>query len=121
MCGLFSNLPSTQYDGETRSVRLGGHSTSIRLETMFWRVLEDLAASQDVSLPRFLTVLYDEVLDRHGEARNFTSLLRCACLTHLELQATGGTVSWQSRACANSQDAPRFGLRHGRPREAKIA
>lgn len=84
MCHLFSGIASAEYEGETRSVRLGGHSTSIRLETMFWRVLEELAATQHMSLPRFLTVLYDEVLDLHGEARNFTSLLRCACLRHLE-------------------------------------
>ena len=53
---------------------------------MYWRVLEDLAASQTMSLPRFLTKLYDEVLELHGEARNFSSLLRCACLQHIERQ-----------------------------------
>lgn len=95
MCKLFSGIPSNQYDGETRSVRLGGHSTSIRIEVMFWLVLEDLAASQGMTLPRFLTVLYDEVLDLHGAARNFTSLLRCACLKHLEVRATEGVFSWQ--------------------------
>lgn len=90
MCHVFSGIPAIEYEGETRSVRLGGHSTSIRLETMFWRVLEELATDQRMSLPRFLTQLYDEVLDIHGEARNFTSLLRCACLKHLERQNTTG-------------------------------
>lgn len=84
MCHVFSGIPIAEYEGETRSVRLAGHSTSIRLETMYWRVLEELAASQRMTLPRFLTVLYDEVLDLHGEARNFTSLLRCVCLKHAE-------------------------------------
>ncbi|WP_062015619.1 ribbon-helix-helix domain-containing protein [Aureimonas sp. AU4] len=87
MCHVFSGIPQAEYEGETRSVRLGGHATSIRLETMYWSVLEELAASQHMTLPRFLTVLYDEVLELHGEARNFASLLRCACLKHA--QASG--------------------------------
>jgi predicted DNA-binding ribbon-helix-helix protein len=86
MCHLFSGIPVSEYESETRSVRLGGHATSIRLEAVYWRALEELARSQGMSLPRFLTVLYDEVLDLHGEARNFTSLLRCACLQQAERQ-----------------------------------
>ncbi len=54
---------------------------------MFWGVLEDIAASQGMTLPRLVTKLYDEVLTLHGEARNFASLLRCACLKHA--QASG--------------------------------
>jgi predicted DNA-binding ribbon-helix-helix protein len=73
-----------EYESETRSVRLSGYSTSIRLEVMYWRVLEELAAAQGMTLPRFLTVLYEEVLELHGEARNFASLLRCACLRFAE-------------------------------------
>ncbi|KTQ96020.1 arylsulfate sulfotransferase [Aureimonas ureilytica] len=84
MCHLFSGIPLSQYESETRSVRLGGHATSIRLEAVYWRALEELARSQGMTLPRFLTVLYDEVLELHGEARNFTSLLRCVCLQEAE-------------------------------------
>lgn len=84
MCHLFSGIPVADYEGETRSVRLGGHATSVRLESLYWRALEGMAASQGMSLPRFLTVLYNEVLELHGDVRNFTSLLRCACLQHAE-------------------------------------
>jgi predicted DNA-binding ribbon-helix-helix protein len=84
MCHLFSGIPVSQYESETRSMRLGGHATSIRLETVYWQALEDLARTEGMTLPRFLTVLYDEVLDLHGEARNFTSLLRCVCLQQAE-------------------------------------
>lgn len=87
MCNLYSGMPSADYEGETRSIRLGGHSTSIRIEVMFWNVLEDIAAAQGMPLPRLVTLLYDEVLALHGEARNFASLLRCACLRHLEMKA----------------------------------
>jgi len=37
-----------------------------------------------MSLAKFLTTLHDEVLEFRGEASNFTSLLRCACLTYAE-------------------------------------
>jgi predicted DNA-binding ribbon-helix-helix protein len=99
MCNLYSGMPSGDYEGETRSVRLGGHSTSIRIEVMFWNVLEDIAASQGMTLPRLVTLLYDEVLALHGEARNFASLLRCACLRHLEMKVTMAS-SHRADGCA---------------------
>ncbi len=83
MCQIFAGLPPASYAFQTRSVRLGGHATSIRLELRFWQVLEEIADVQGVTLPKFLTKLHDEVLDRHGEVANFASLLRCACLTYL--------------------------------------
>ncbi|ESR26834.1 ribbon-helix-helix domain-containing protein [Lutibaculum baratangense] len=84
MCHIFAGIAHERYEGETRSVRLSGHATSIRLEAAFWQVLEDLAADQGMTLPKFLSTLHDEVLELHGEVRNFTSLLRCTCLVHLE-------------------------------------
>jgi predicted DNA-binding ribbon-helix-helix protein len=83
MCHIFSGQDPSSYAYHTRSVRLGGHSTSIRLEAAFWQILEEIAAGQGVSLARFLTTLHDEVLENVQEAGNFTSLLRCACLTYV--------------------------------------
>ena len=83
MCHLFAaQVPST-YESQTRSVRIGGHSTSIRLETVFWDTLEELAAHQQMSLGKFITTLHDEVLALHGEVQNFASLLRCCCLKYV--------------------------------------
>ncbi|XWN29279.1 MAG: ribbon-helix-helix domain-containing protein [Devosia sp.] len=84
MCKIFAGIPRQNYVSETRSVRLGGHSTSIRLERAYWDLLERLAHSQDLTLGRLLSELHEEVLNLHGEARNFSSLLRCVCLLHLE-------------------------------------
>ena len=36
-----------------------------------------------MSTPAFISKLHDEVLEEHGEAQNFSSLLRCSCLIHL--------------------------------------
>lgn len=86
MCNLFSSQDPATYAAETRAIRMHGHCTSIRLEAAFWRILERIAASEGVSLPRFLTTLHDEVLARRGEVGNFASLLRVSCLRWLEHQ-----------------------------------
>ena len=82
MCHLFAHQPQRDYESQTRSLRIGGHCTSIRLELSFWDTLEEIAAKQGMGVPKFLTTLYYEVLDHHGEVKNFASLLRCSCLIY---------------------------------------
>ncbi len=82
MCHLFAHQPQRNYQSQTRSLRIGGHSTSIRLEMSFWDTLEEIAEKQKMSLGKFLTTLYSEVLDQHGQVNNFASLLRCSCLIY---------------------------------------
>ena len=82
MCQLFAHQPQRDYESQTRSLRIDGHCTSIRLELAFWDTLEEIAAKEDMSLAKFLTRLHSEVLDHHGEVHNFASLLRCSCLIY---------------------------------------
>ena len=82
MCQLFAHQPQRDYESQTRSLRIGGHCTSIRLEMSFWDTLEEIAGKEGLSLPKFLTKLHTEVLDHHGEVNNFASLLRCSCLIY---------------------------------------
>ena len=82
MCSLFAHQPQRDYESQTRSLRIGGHCTSIRLELSFWDTLEEIAAKEGMSLAKFLTTLHDEVLDHHGEVKNFASLLRCSCMIY---------------------------------------
>jgi predicted DNA-binding ribbon-helix-helix protein len=82
MCHLFAHQPQRDYESQTRSLRIGGHCTSIRLEMSFWDTLEEIAAKENMSLAKFLTTLHNEVLDHHGEVNNFASLLRCSCLIY---------------------------------------
>lgn len=84
MCQLFAGQPRENYRSQTRSLRLNGQSTSIRLEGMFWRILDQIAESEDLSTPRFISKLHSEVMSLYGEASNFSSLLRCTCLVHAE-------------------------------------
>jgi predicted DNA-binding ribbon-helix-helix protein len=83
MCRILSSQPASAFAYQTRSVRLGGHATSIKLEAAFWEILEEIASCQKKPLGRFLTELHDEVVFISGETHNFTSLLRCACLTYV--------------------------------------
>jgi predicted DNA-binding ribbon-helix-helix protein len=82
MCQLFAHQPQRDYESQTRSLRIGGHCTSIRLEMSFWDTLEEIAGREGLSLPKFLTKLHTEVLDHHGDVNNFASLLRCSCLIY---------------------------------------
>ncbi len=84
MCRIFANQDPKSYAFATRSVRLAGHSTSLRLERQFWDILAEIAARQGVTLPRLLSELHDEVLEARGEVRNFASLLRNACVLYLK-------------------------------------
>ena len=87
MCQIFAGQDPASYESETRSLRLNGQSTSIRLEAAYWEMLDTIAAAEGFTTPGFLSKLHAEVLELHGEARNFTSLLRCACLQHLKREA----------------------------------
>jgi predicted DNA-binding ribbon-helix-helix protein len=91
MCHFFASQSPESYAFETRSIRLNGQSTSLRLEKMFWTVLEAIAAREGLTVPKFVSTLHNEILIMRGEAPNFTSHLRCVCLVALEggLQAPG--------------------------------
>jgi predicted DNA-binding ribbon-helix-helix protein len=84
MCRIYSATDPDLYEQVTRSVRLHGAVTSIRLEARFWAILDEIARQEDISTPRFVTKLHDEVLDREGEVRNFASLLRVVCTIYLD-------------------------------------
>jgi predicted DNA-binding ribbon-helix-helix protein len=102
MCHLFAHQPQRDYESQTRSLRIGGHSTSIRLEMAFWDTLAEIAAKEGMSLAKFVTTLYGEVLDHHGEVKNFASLLRCSCLIY---RAKASAAMPDFRAAAAILDA----------------
>ena len=87
MCQIFAGQDPASYESETRSLRLNGQSTSIRLEASYWEMLDGIAEVEGFTTPGFLSKLHSEVLELHGEAKNFTSLLRCACLQFLKREA----------------------------------
>ena len=90
MCHLFASQSPETYAFETRSIRLNGQSTSLRLEKVFWEIMEEMAADERMSVPRFISTLHQEILLLRGEVPNFTSHLRCICVTARTSAEPGG-------------------------------
>ena len=90
MCQVFIGADPALYACRARSVRLHGVATSIRLENLFWQVLDEVAARDHMSVPQLCTKLYDELLQARGEVDNFASFLRVSCGRYLALQLSGG-------------------------------
>ena len=83
MCRIYAGTDPSEYEPVSRSLRIHGAVTSIRLEARFWAILDEMAEGERMTTPRFIAKLHDEVLDLHGEVRNFTSLLRVICAVYL--------------------------------------
>ncbi|HQT45803.1 MAG: hypothetical protein B7X08_00995 [Acidocella sp. 20-63-7] len=89
MCKLFVGANPSLWEPQTHSLRLHGTSTSIRIETFFWRVLEDIARRDTLTLNELLTRLYDEVQETERDVTNFASFLRVCAARYLSLQLAG--------------------------------
>ncbi len=89
MCRVFIGADPKLWESVTRSFRMDGMVTSVRLEHMFWNVLEDIAQQQDLNVPQLLHQLYNESIDEGHDLGNFTSFLRVCCLRFIDLQLSG--------------------------------
>jgi predicted DNA-binding ribbon-helix-helix protein len=68
----------------SRSVRLNGFATCLRLEAVYWRILERIAAANRCSVSTVLSYVDREVHLRHGGVRNFSGLVRVICVAWLQ-------------------------------------
>ena len=59
-----------------RSVTIAGHETSISLEPIFWRALEDAARDEQLPVNALIARIDVERLDTPGGAPNLTSAIR---------------------------------------------
>ena len=66
-----------------RSLKIGGHATSITLEEPFWQALKDLAAAQGKSVNALVAEL-----DAGRGAANLSSALRLYILRELQGKIT---------------------------------
>ncbi len=89
MCQIFIGADPDLYRTRSRSLRLHGVATSIRLEILFWNILEEIGARDGMSVGQLITRLYDELAEAGGDCANFTSFLRVSCGRYLALQVSG--------------------------------
>jgi predicted DNA-binding ribbon-helix-helix protein len=87
MCEIYSKADPILYESRTRSIRMRGVLTTIRLENLFWQVLTEMAARENITTNQLVAKLHDEVVAWRGESVNFASFLRVCCLRYLSAVA----------------------------------
>lgn len=102
MCELFIGADPMLWQSRTRSLRIDGVATSIRIETHFWETLEEIGARDGLSLAQLITKLWHEAMDADHDLGNFTSFLRVCCSRYHALIALGEISSDLSRPIAAS-------------------
>ncbi|WP_353745974.1 ribbon-helix-helix domain-containing protein, partial [Shigella sp. FJ200710] len=98
MCQLFINADSRLWTCRTKSLRIDGVVTSIRLEEFFWDILEEVAFRDQMTVNQMITKLYLESLDADHDIGNFTSFLRVCCSRYLSLVADGDLAREDNQA-----------------------
>ena len=83
MCEVFISADPESYASRTRSVRLHGVVTSIRLENMVWDLLAEMAEDEGCTTNALIAQFHDEILAHRGEVPNFASFLRVTCMRYL--------------------------------------
>jgi predicted DNA-binding ribbon-helix-helix protein len=89
MCKIFVSADPSSYESRTRSVRLHGVVTSVRLENLHWAVLEEIAGRDGMTVAQLIEKLYDELVAERGAVGNFSSFLRVCALRYENLIAQG--------------------------------
>jgi predicted DNA-binding ribbon-helix-helix protein len=82
MCSVYINADPILYESRTRSLRINGVLTSIRLENQFWDVLSEMAAKEGRTTNQLITTLHEELSGLRGDSANFTSFLRVCCIRY---------------------------------------
>jgi predicted DNA-binding ribbon-helix-helix protein len=88
MCELYVKADPILYESRSRSLRIRGLVTTLRLENQFWDILAQIAAVDGMTTNQLISKLYDEVLEYRGEVVNFASFLRVSCIRFLSQRPT---------------------------------
>lgn len=86
MCEYFVKADPIQYEQRTRTIRIHGVLTSIRLENMVWDVLAEMAEAENCTTNHLIVQFHDEILAHRGEVPNFASFLRISGMRFLRLK-----------------------------------
>lgn len=89
MCNIFIGADPTLWESKTKSLRIDGYVTSIRMENVFWKALDEIAFRDEMSTNELIATLYYESLDAGHDLGNFTSFLRVCALRYYSLMAVG--------------------------------
>ncbi|CAN5269190.1 ribbon-helix-helix domain-containing protein [soil metagenome] len=87
MCEYFVKADPIMYEQRSRSVRIHGVLTSLRLENMVWDILAEMAEHENCTTNALIAQFHDEILTHRGEVPNFASFLRVTCMRYLRREA----------------------------------
>ena len=88
MCEYFVKADPILYEQRTRTIRIHGVLTSIRLENMVWDILAEMAEEERCTTNSLIVQLHDEILAHRGEVPNFASFLRVTSMRYLRRKVT---------------------------------
>ena len=88
MCEYFVKADPIQYEQRTRTIRIHGVLTSIRLENMVWDILAEMAEAESCTTNSLIVQFHDEILAHRGEVPNFASFLRVTGMRFLRRKLT---------------------------------
>lgn len=95
----FCDFNITLVTPRQRSIRINGLATCIRLEEIYWDIIETLARQESISVGKLLSNWAMEIDLKFDEVTNFTGYVRVICVVQLAKRA--GAV-----ASADLADSP---------------
>ena len=98
MCEFFVKADPIQYEQRSRTVRIHGVLTSIRLENMAWDILAEMAGEEGRTTNALISMFHDEILEYRGEVPNFASFLRVTCMRYLQRRLMAAERTMQGAA-----------------------
>lgn len=111
MCEYFVKADPIQYEQRTRTIRIHGVLTSIRLENMVWDILAEMAEAERCTTNHLIVQFHDEILAHRGEVPNFASFLRVTGMRFLrrkliEAERTGAGALPNAQAKGATRPSP---------------
>lgn len=88
MCEYFVKADPISYEQRSRTIRIHGVLTSIRLENLVWDTLAEMAEEEGCTTNSLIVKFHDEILAHRGEVPNFASFLRVTCMRYLRRRLT---------------------------------
>ena len=124
MCDFFVKADPIQYEQRSRTMRIRGVLTSIRLENMVWDILAEMAEEEGHTTNALISLFHDEILAHRGEVPNFASFLRVTGMRYLRRRLTAASpassppklaaVRGLTRGASGIDRNPGVGVSHGR-------
>jgi predicted DNA-binding ribbon-helix-helix protein len=106
VCEFFVKADPIAYEQRSRTVRMHGVLTSIRLENMVWDTLAEMAEEEGCTTNALIATFHAEIHAHRGEVPNFASFLRVCSMRYLRRKVTQAERQADSREREHAQTLP---------------